>query len=92
MKKIESLRLDIKFWWVNLKWDTKRKYERVRYLIKRNFTFTSKIPEDEFDPSLDMDLRDMLAMTKDERDKYTLDLVKRRNTAHEVDTTEFGHP
>lgn len=81
----------IGFWWFNLKWDTRHKYERIRYLIKRNF-ISKKIPKDEFDPSLNMNLRDMLAMTEEEREIYTWDLIKRRDAAHNADNERCGDP
>ena len=41
------------------------------------------IRKNEFDKTLDMDSEMMMHMKKDEREKYMVDLVKRRNSAHE---------
>jgi len=43
------------------------------------------IRKDEFHPSLNSDFRIMLGMTKEEREAYQLDLVKRRDIAHRRD-------
>ncbi len=81
----------IGFWWFNFKWDTNRKYERIRYLIKRNF-ISKKIPEDEFVPSLRLSIREMLVMTEKERARYEWDLIKRRAAAHNADNERCGNP
>lgn len=44
-----------------------------------------RVPKDEFDPSLDMDLGAMLKMNKAEQERYCIDLVRRRQAAHEAD-------
>lgn len=87
MNKIKSLEMQIWWWWwwYNLKHDCKSKYERIRYLMKRRLESNSKIPNDEFHPSLDICIRDVLAMTSDERDDYYRKLVIKRNLAHEAD-------
>lgn len=43
------------------------------------------IRKDEFDPSLNMDSRVLVAMNEKDRKKYISDLVRRRNIAHERD-------
>jgi hypothetical protein len=91
MKSKITLKMRVWFWWYDLKKDIKFKYERIRYLIKRRFQ-SHKTPEDEFDPSLNMNIRDMLAMTERERDQYIADLVRRRRLAHEADNARTGNP
>ena len=41
------------------------------------------IRKDEFHNSLDLDIEVMKCMNKEERDKYIIGLIKRRNIAHE---------
>lgn len=43
------------------------------------------VRKDEFHPSLNMDVKAMVGMSKEVRKKYELDLVRRRQIAHDRD-------
>jgi hypothetical protein len=50
-----------------------------KYLVWRDRRYRGT---DEFHPSLDMNIRAMLTMTGDEKERYLEDLVMRRNKQH----------
>ena len=77
MKKL--LRLGSWFSWPSKVW---------RLIWNRGIKLRSNrlwIRENEFHSSLDMDFEAMLGMNKKQRDAYLVDLVKRRQIAHERD-------
>lgn len=51
-------------------------------LIKNRIWSKLWIRKDEFHSSLNLDAESMLYMNEKEREKYTIDLIKRRNIAH----------
>jgi hypothetical protein len=62
----------------------------ILYIVRRMWLvgFVRKwnklwIRKNEFDKTLDMDSEMMMYMKKTEREKYMVDLVRRRNIAHE---------
>lgn len=50
----------------------------IKYRWNKNY-----IPKDEFDKSLDLNSEIMLYMNKKEREEYIINLIRRRNIAHE---------
>jgi len=59
---------------INLMWNIK--------LIKNRIWSKLWVRKDEFHSSLNLDAESMLYMNEKEREKYTIDLIKRRNIAH----------
>jgi len=59
---------------INLMWNIK--------LIKNRIWSKLWIRKDEFHSSLNIDVESMLYMNEKQREKYTIDLIKRRNIAH----------
>jgi hypothetical protein len=53
-----------------------------RRLVRMDLSYKGN---DEFHPSLDMNLKAMLTMTEEERDEYLEDLARRRQRLHERD-------
>lgn len=51
-------------------------------LIKNRIWSKLWVRKDEFHSSLNLDVESMLYMNEKEREKYTIDLIKRRNIAH----------
>ena len=51
-------------------------------LIKNRIWSKLWIRKDEFHSSLNLDAESMLYMNEKQREKYTIDLIKRRNIAH----------
>lgn len=51
-------------------------------LIKNRIWSKLWVRKDEFHSSLNLDAESMLYMNEKEREKYTIDLIKRRNIAH----------
>ena len=62
--------------------DRKDRDEVRAYLDKIS---TDPIPEDEFDPSLDLDLPMMMRMNEEEKFTYSQIISRRRRLAHESD-------
>lgn len=61
--------------------DKIRRYVWNKHLLLWWYRFW--IRKDEFHKSLDMDILAMMEMNKEERKKYLLDLLKRREIAHQ---------
>ena len=57
--------------------------------IKNWYWFTFKIKKDEFHKSLDLSHVEMLKLNKEDREKYIMNIVKKRNLAHEMDIKEL---
>lgn len=64
----------------------KKQFSKIVTKIKNWYWFTFEIKGDEFHKSLDFDIdRYAKCKTKEERLQYQLELVKKRNLAHELD-------
>jgi hypothetical protein len=64
--------------WFKKKIEDFKNWYWFRFIIKKN----------EFDSSLDLDHRKMVGKTKEEQNKYMMDLIKKRNLAHELEMKE----
>lgn len=78
-------KLKIKITYLELKFAI-NKFFRKLWLLKIKTPWNKLwLRDDEFHSSLDMDGEAMMYMSDEEREKYVIDLVKRRNEAHERD-------
>lgn len=70
--------------------DLKKNFRKPYFFVK-NFFYSTYVPRNEFHHSLDLDIEYYEHLTKDQREKYLADLMRRRNASHEKDLCSVKH-
>ncbi len=88
MNNNSKLHLYLTVWWLYIVYLPHKIKSIVWHKYILNWWYSFWTPQDEFDQSLDIDIRALLEMNDREREKYLKNLFKRREIAHRRNLNE----